>query len=391
MKVLIKILKFFGILILTLIVLVNVYILFSGKTYLYKGFANTYMKGRVTADIDEYRIFDNRVVKAGKGEPWAFSRNYNKQFIPQSFTNDFEKVQTIAYLVVKDDSVLHEQYWNGYSDTSHTSSFSMAKTFVGILTGIAIHEGKIKSLDEPISDFLDEFKEGDRKKVTLRHLLTMSSAIAFDESYVNPLGFAAEAYYGSDLRKLVLKYDVEGEPGKVFDYQSGNTQLLGFILNKATGMTLSEYASEKLWQPVHAEKDAFWSLDHQDGYEKAYCCFNSNARDFARIGQLYLDSGRWDSVQVVPIDFVRESQVPAPTLDDGGMNQRYGYAWWIIPDYNGHKIVYARGILGQYIIIIPDSKLVVVRLGKKRELTTVNGHPTDLYWYIDAALGLIGK
>lgn len=386
MKRFLKIIKWFFKWLLILIAILNILILVSGKTYLYKGFVNTYLKGRVTADIDEYKIFDNRTVRAGTSHEWALGKDYNTKKIPPHYRSDMERMKTIAYLIIKEDSIRHEEYWDGYSDTSHTSSFSMAKTFIGILVGIAIEEGKIKSLDQPVGDFLPEYKEGNKSKITIRHLVTMSSGINFDESYVNPIGFAAEAYYGSDLRKLLFKYDAEKEPGKQFDYLSGNTQLLGFILNKATGMSVSDYASEKLWKPIEAKHDAYWSLDHENGDEKAYCCFNSNARDFARIGKLYLDSGRWDTTRVVPEKYVLESIEPAPTMDDGFANQRYGYSWWLMPNYNGHKIFYARGILGQYIIVIPDEKIIVLRLGKMRELTAVNGHPTDLYWYIDAAL-----
>ncbi|MBI4945266.1 MAG: serine hydrolase [Bacteroidetes bacterium] len=374
---------------LILLVVLNVLILVSGKTYIYKGFVNTYMKGRSTADIDEYKIFDNRVVKAGiQHSEWALRKDYNSTKIPSQYMGDMAKMQTIAYLIVKEDSIRHEEYWGGYSDTSHTSSFSMAKTFISILVGIAIEEGKIKSIDEPVGDFIPEYKEGNKCKITIRHLLSMSSGINFDESYINPIGFAAEAYYGSDLRKLIFKYDATDEPGKVFEYKSGNTQLLGFVLRKATGMSVSDYASEKLWKPIEAEHDAYWSLDHKDGDEKAYCCFNSNVRDFARIGKLYLDSGRWNGKQVVPEKYVLESIQPAPTLDkdEQSKNNRYGYSWWLVPNYKGHNIFYARGILGQYIIMIPDLKMIVVRLGKKRDRTLINGHPADLYRYIDVAL-----
>ena len=352
------------------------------------------MKGRMTADIDEYKIFDNRIVNAGiNHSAWALGKDYNKTKIPSQYQGDMERVKTIGYLIIKDDSIRHEEYWDGYSDTSHTSSFSMAKTFISILVGIAVEEGKIKSIDEPVGDFIPEYKEGNRGKITIRHLLTMSSGINFDESYINPIGFAAEAYYGSDLRKLVFKYDVTEEPGKYFEYKSGNTQLLGFVLSKATGMCVSDYASEKLWKPVEAEHDAYWSLDHKDGDEKAYCCFNSNVRDFARIGKLYLDSGRWNGKQLVPEKYVLESIQPASTLekDDNSTNNRYGYSWWLLPNYKGHNIFYARGVLGQYIVMVPDLKMIVVRLGRKRELTSVNGHPVDLYWYIDAALEMYGK
>ena len=377
----------------------NLLIVIAGKTYLYKGFANTYLKGRSTADIDEYKIFENRIVKnTDVVQEWSKAKAYNQTKIPAKYTPDMERMQTIAYVVIKDDSIQHEEYWNGYSDTSHTGSFSMAKSIISILVGIALEEGKIKSLDEPISDFLPEYNEGDKSKITIRHLLTMSSGIDFDESYSNPLGFAAEAYYGSDLRKLIFKYGIKSEPGKNFEYLSGNTQLLGFILKEATGLNVSDYASQKLWTLIHAKQNAYWSLDHEDGDEKAYCCFNSNALDFARIGKLYMDSGRWNGNQIVPEKYVLESLQPAPLIDEGTHNKRFGYSWWLLPNYSpsfgsekSYNIFYARGVLGQYIVVLPELKMIIVRLGKHREKEAVNGHPIDLYWYIDAALEMYSQ
>lgn len=393
MKSFLKILKAFFKWLLIILVIANVLILVFGKSYLYKGIANTYLKGRTTVSIDDYPIFENRVIKAGETKDWALGKDYNKSKVPSRYVTDMERMNTIAYLIIKDDSIRHEEYWDGYSDTSHTSAFSMAKTFVSILVGIAIDEGKIKSVDEPVGDFIPEYKQGNKSKITIRHLLTMSSGINFTEDYKNPFGFPAEAYYGTDLRKLIFKYDAADEPGKYFEYLSGNTELLSFVLNKATGMHLSDYASEKLWKPLEAHHDAYWSLDHKDGDEKAYCCFNSNARDFARIGKLYLDTGRWNGKQVVPEKYVLESVQPAPDIDKdlNAKNNRYGFSWWLAPAYKGHDIFYARGILGQYIIAIPDLKMIVVRLGGKREAVSVNGHPVDFYWYVDAALEMYGK
>jgi CubicO group peptidase (beta-lactamase class C family) len=363
-------------------------IVVSGKSYLYKGVANTYLKGRTGVDINDYLVFENRTIKVGETKEWPLGADYNRSKIPSKYISDVEKFKTIAYLVIKDDSIRYEEYWDGYSDTSHTSSFSMAKTFISILVGIAVDEGKIKSIDQPVGDFLPEYKDGDKSKVTIRHLLTMSSGINFTEDYKNPFSFPAEAYYGTDLRKLVYKYDATQEPGKYFDYLSGNTLLLCFALSKATGMSVSDYASEKLWKPIQAEYDAYWSLDRRDGDEKAYCCFNSNVRDFARIGKVYLDSGRWNGKQIVPEKYVFESIQPAPVIDrDFNLkNNRYGYSWWLLPGYKGHNIFYARGILGQYIIMIPDLDMIVVRLGKERAKEQINGHPVDLYQFIDAAL-----
>ena len=396
MKTLKKIGKWF----LIIFVILNIGILVSGRSYLYKGIGNTYLKGRSGPSIDEYQIFDNREVASGQYVPWHHAKGYNSRTVPAAFTTGFETLQTIAYVIIKDDSLIHEQYWDGYGEDSHTNSFSMAKTFVSILIGIAIDEGKIKSVDQPVSDFLPEYKDGENAKLTIKHLLTMSSGINFDENYVNPFAYPAAAYYGKDLKKLTDKYSVKETPGKTFKYLSGNSVLLALILQKATGKSVSEYASEKLWKPLGAKNKAFWSLDHENGLEKAYCCFNSNAPDFARIGELFLDSGKFNGTQIVSADYTINSVKTAELIyEDGRANEKYGYAWWLIPDYlpagqtgKGHRIYYARGILGQYIICIPDKKMVVVRLGKKREKQApTDAHPKDVFMYIDAALEMYGN
>ncbi len=412
--------KITAIVIVLLVVLVNLVILFTGRHYLYKTLAHTVFRGRLGPSITEYRIFENRTVKTGKPMPWSVSAAYNKKSIPAAYLADFEKYQTIAYLIIKNDSLCYEQYWDGFSDTSHTNSFSMAKSITSILVGIAIAEGKIKGVDEPVSDFLPEFKKGMDSLLTIKDLLTMSSGMNFDESYINPFAYPAEAYYGSNLEETTLGYRVTETPGQKFKYLSGNSTLLGIILTRATGETLSDYASEKLWQPLGAENPAYWSLDHSGGLEKAYCCFNSNARDFARIGQLYLNYGQWpdhselqrhqsaairdldvDTVsrpslvwiykQIVPRDYVLASTTPKKVA-------YYGYNWWIL-NCDGHTVPYCRGILGQYIFIIPDEKMVVVRLGRKRGPvetgTSPEGNayniPTDGLVYLKAALQMYGK
>jgi CubicO group peptidase (beta-lactamase class C family) len=394
-----KVLKKIGKWLLIILVILNIAILVTGKTYIYKGVWNTYLKGRTGPSIDEYQIFDNREVAAGTYQAWKRSKLINSKSIPTDLQKSFEEMGTIAYVIVKDDSIIHEQYWDGYGEDSHTNSFSMAKTFTSILIGIAIDEGKIKSVDEPVSDFLPEFKEGEGAKLTVKSLLTMSSGINFDENYVNPLAYPAAAYYGNDLHALTAKYAVTEEPGKTFKYLSGNSVLLAFILEKATGKKLADYASEKLWKPIGAKNSAFWSLDHKDGAEKAYCCFNSNAPDFARIGQLFLDSGKWNGTQVVSADYamnsVKVADLMVPDAVNGGpatKNDQYGYAWWIIPNYKGHYVFYARGILGQYILCIPDKKMVVVRLGRKRlKPEPGEDHPKDVFNYLDAAMEMYGK
>jgi CubicO group peptidase (beta-lactamase class C family) len=273
-----------------------------------------------------------------------------------------------------------EHYWDGYTEKSYSNSFSMAKSVVGILTGTALKEGKIKSLSQPVSDFIPEFKNPPNDQLTIYHLLTMSAELNWDESYSSLTSETTEAYYGKNLRRQMLRLKTTGLPGKEFNYQSSCTQLLGMVLEQATGKKLADYCSEKLWLPIGAENDAQWSLDRNNGMEKAYCCIYSNARDFARIGKLYLDSGRWNGIQIVPEDYVLNSITPAPLADKSKPNTEYGYQWWI-GVYSGRQVFYARGILGQYILVLPKEKLIVVRLGHQRDKDE-QGNLRDVQLYL---------
>ncbi len=352
--------------------------LFTGcaNSYFIRGVKDTYLKGRMSPDIDGYSYFDNRTVKTGTPQPWAIAKCYNKDTIPQDCLDYFKKNKTEAYLIIRNDSICYEQYWDGYSDTSHTNSFSSAKSIVSILTGRAISEGKIKSVHEKVSDFIPSFNKGMDTLLTIEDLLTMGSGINFNENYLSPFGYPAKAYYGTNLMKLTLSYHVKSNPGKKFEYFSGNTTLLGYIVTKATGEKLADYASEKLWQPMGAEEPAYWSLDKKGGMEKAYCCFNSNAHDFARLGKLYLDSGRWNGKQLVPQEYVIASITPK-------LVNYYGYQWWIT-HCGKHYVPYAAGLFGQYVYVIPDENMIVVRLGRIQA-------GDDAKYYAGAAIYMYGK
>lgn len=350
----------------SIIVIFSAYAIISGKTYLFKAVYYNF------AGIDDYKIFSNDTVKVSVAQPWPVSNNFNKIAPDNELNVLLEKLNTVATVVIKDDSLLYEKYWDGYSDSSLSGSFSVAKSITSLLVGAAIKEGKIRSVDETVGNYLPEFKVGLAAKVSIKDLLTMSSGSNWDEAYANPFSVTTEAYYGSNLHKAAIGVKIKKEPGTYHEYKSGDTELLGLIVEKATGKSLSQYASEKLWQPLGAEHPALWSTDKKDGIEKAYCCFNSNARDFARIGQLMLDSGRWKGNAVIDMDYYKQSVTPCSIPDDAGLPcTYYGYQWWITP--NDSHIFYARGILGQYIIVIPSKRMVIVRLGHKRSGNRVNG------------------
>lgn len=280
-----------------------------------------------------------------------------------TFEQYLERTGTVAFLVIRNDSLYYEHYFHNYNQNSIVPSFSVAKSFVSALVGIAISEGYIKSVQEPVTRYLTELDTAVFGNITIEHLLDMQSGLAFNEGYYNPFGDVARYYYGTNLKKYVFRIKVKEAPGQHFEYISLNTQLLGMIVSRATGRPLAQYLQEKIWQPLEMESDASWSLDSKKGQtEKAFCCLNAIARDFAKFGRLYLNKGNWNGKQIIPEAWVRQST----TFDHPKNAMMYSYQWWHNrttgnqpPDF------YAHGILGQYIYVHPASGLIIVRLGKK--------------------------
>jgi CubicO group peptidase (beta-lactamase class C family) len=366
-----------------LIISANIAILLTGNTFIYRALVFNYVS------IDDLDLFHTRTIDAGTPQPWKISAEFNTGKLPDSVRAELEKLQTVAYLVIKDDSILYEEYWDHYSEKSLSNSFSMAKSVIGLLIGIAHDEGKIKSLDEPIRNYLEDYKEGFAGETTIRDVLMMSSGSNWDESYSSLFSITTKGYYGNDLEKLLHnEVKITEQPGKIWNYKSGDTQLLAFILEKATGEHVADYASKKLWKPIGAELPAEWSLDHKDGHEKAFCCIYSNARDFARIGKLMLDSGSWNGQQLISKEFVRQALTPNDLVyddDPASHVTTYGYQWWLM-NYKEHPVFYMRGLLGQYVFVIPDKRLIVVRLGKQREKIQVDRRPIEVDYILEGAL-----
>ena len=377
-----KVLKY----ILAIFVILNLLIILSGKSWLYKAVSVTYLKGHTSSYIDDYIHFPSNSIKDGNHQEWLVSKEYNKAQLPEFIKPINDKLGTVAYMVIKNDSIIFEEYWNGYSADSSSNSFSMAKSWISTLVGIAIKEGKIESINQKACDFLPEFCEGDNSKITIKHLLTMSSGLDWNEDYHDPLGQTAEAYFAPNLKEQMVRLKAVETPGEIFKYHSSCSQLLAFIVESATGKSVNEYTSEKLWKPMGAKHPALWNTDTKRGDEKAFCCINSNARDFARLGKLYLNQGNWNGTQLLDSNYVKEATTVANLLDeDGNKNLNYGYQFWIA-NRKGLDVYYTRGLWGQYVICIPEKDMIIVRLGRNYGFHLADGHSEDFYQFIDAAL-----
>ena len=367
-----RILKWLFIVLIVVVGAFSAYAVLFDQTYLFKAAYYNF------SAIDDYTIFENnKVAKAKEDKPWPLATAYNKNAYSDSLNNLLEDLSTVGVLMIKNDSILFEKYWDGYSDSSLSGSFSVAKSITSILIGAAIKEGKIKSVEQQVGDFIPAFAVGDKAEVKIKDLLTMSSGTNWNESYWNPLAVTAEAYYGADLMKTATDVKMVDQPGSLHKYKSGDTQLLGLILEKVTGKKLSEYAAEKLWQPLGASNDALWSTDGPNGNTKAFCCFNTNTRDFARIGKFMLDSGKINGVSVIDSTYWKQSITACNIKDAKGLEcNYYGYQWWLDPQHP--EIFYARGILGQYIIAIPSKKIIIVRLAHKASKERVQTVPREV-------------
>lgn len=316
------------------------------------------------ADIKDHKKFHSRPLTAGTST-FNFQVTNNGKFPKELNDTPFEKYlednKTVAFLIIKNDTIQYEKYFKGYNKESIVPSFSMAKSITSILIGCAIDEGLIKSVNEPITNYIPELTKNGFDKVTIKHLLQMTSGIKFNESYINPFGDAASFYYGLNLRKEIGKMTLKTEPGKQFDYVSGNTQLLGLVLERSLkNKSITSYLQEKIWLPLGMEYDASWSIDRKkNGLEKTFCCLNARARDFAKIGRLYKNKGNWNGKQIVSQKWVEEST--KLDISEGSANF-YQYQWWLpIPNED----FMAEGILGQFVYVNPSKDLIIVRLGKK--------------------------
>lgn len=357
----------------------------TGHGYIVTSFNRTYMAGNITANINDHTEFSVRTIRTAKPAQLTNHPDYNSKALNPSFAADLEKWGTAAFMVLKDGQVLSETYMNGYDNRSKTNSFSMAKTVTTLLLGIAIEEGHIKSLDQPITDFLPEFAEDPLgSKATIGQLSLMTSGYEWTEHYYSPFSPTVELLYGDDVEDFLLNMEFSAEPGTFWEYSSASTQLMGIFLKRAlqkanAAQNLGEYLSSRIWQPMQMNDDALWHMDDSD-MELVFCCINTNARNFAKLGLLMMNDGRWNGRQLVPAAFVKQMIEPIG-------KPFYGLSTWLSPA-SSPSFYWMSGHLGQYVINIPEHNMVLVRLGETRD-PDKDFREETLPEYIDAALTLI--
>lgn len=340
------------------------------------------------ASAEDWRRFPARTIRAA-AEPLPFEAAGEK--LPDDITIDGKplatylfETNTTAFIILRGDELLYEGYFNGTGRDSLLPSLSVAKSFAATLVGIAIDEGLISDMDDPVTDYIPELLDRDRRfgNISLRHLVSMSSGIVF-EDLPSPWTDTTTAYWSPDLRNAVLKTKIGQAPALVYQYNDYNTILLGIVLERAAGMSVSEYMETRLWQPMGAEGDASWNLDsEQGGFEQMAVGINARALDYARLGRLYLDKGKAGDRQVVPARWIEEATRMDSTTDPA---EGYQYGWFVDVARDGQAFS-ADGNLGQFIYVYPPADLVLVRLGKNTGGVYWTGLLGDLAQYLEGEL-----
>lgn len=351
----------------------------TGNGYLIKGVRLSYLKGNKSANIYDGNDFDTRPINSGKNT-FKFPYAKKQTGIPQSLSDKLKKTNSTSFLVIKNDSIVWEEYYDGHDENKTSNSFSMAKTVITILVEKAIEEKKIQGWDDKVIKYLPWLQGPFANELTFRNLSTMTSGIDWQEAYTNPFCITAKAYYGDDITGTMKTVKVVDKPGEKFVYQSGSTQLLGLALKAATGKNIADYASEKLWQPLDMEKPAAWHLDHKDGTELTYCCMNAITRDYAKLGRLWLNKGKYNGKQLFDSAFFTLASKPFKS-------EIYGHAVWL-GFTHGHRYILFQGIQGQFIAVVPEKNMLLVRTGHNIE-RGANRIPDCIQYYLDETLKVL--
>ncbi|WP_430934582.1 serine hydrolase [Saccharicrinis sp. 156] len=360
-------------------------------TYVYR------LVSQNVADVYDYQYYENRKIEGSK-DTFRFAEKPEEDYVEslfedrvqqsgfQSFDEWAEKSRTTALIFIRQDTILYEKYFNGFSKESYFHSQSMAKSFISFLIGAAIDDGFVTSVDDPMTKYIPELKtrNPDFEKITIKNLLEMRSGLDYFEghfpgTYIHlPWHDEAVGYYHPNVRKLLLKkVDIASEPGKKFQYCNYNTSYLGLIVERATNKTVSEYLGDKLWSQI-MEYDALFSIDSKkSGFEYMPSRLIARAVDYARFGRLMLNDGNWNGKPIISEDWVRESTrenkdipreiYPAWLGGDNCEHTYYNYQWWGNTNSDATVQFFANGNLGQAIYVIPDKEIIIVHCGNSNQ------------------------
>lgn len=270
---------------------------------------------------------------------------------------------TYAFLVIRNDTILYERYFNKKTENDLFSSFSVAKSFTSTMLGIALGEGKIKSIQDPICDYFPELDRKTFGEITIEHLLQQTSGIKFKG--------IGKIYYSPNLKDVVLKIGQHGKAGEKFRYENGNSQLLGMLIERVYQKPIHEVFEEKVWKKIGTESSLLWAHDSKKGQQdKTFCCIDARARDYARMGKLWMQSGVWNGEQIIPADWMQAVKQPN---NNNGAAINYKYQFWQAP--LAYQCFSAAGMYGQMIFMCPEKNLMLIRFGERAKITQ-----DDKFW-----------
>lgn len=297
------------------------------------------------------------------------------QPLPAFFLHDGQRVdtgeflartETLGLMVLRDGQRIFEDYYQGASATDRFTSWSMAKSLVSSLVALAVEQGHIRSLDDSVGHYVSELDGRAWGAVPIRDLLRMASGMDFEEVYEPQFSDINMLFYrtfllGQPVRQQLRDLPAARPPGEQFHYLSPNTQILAWLLERAVGMPISDYATQQLWQPLGMQDKALWNLDSA-GVELGFCCLNASLRDYAKLGQLYLQQGRWRGEQLLPEGWVQAAtRRPEPWLRAEAINgvRGYGYHLWLPPQPDGEYFM--NGVWGQSVWMSERHGIVIAK------------------------------
>jgi CubicO group peptidase (beta-lactamase class C family) len=335
--------------------------------------------------IDHFRnmdkLFPSQLIHKGdkihqwpnKSKPLEFNYQYDGKSI--ALSDNLERTNTTGLIVIKDGIIVHEQYRLGETKDSLHTSWSVAKSFVSTLVGMAIDDGLIASVNDQIQTYIPELSGKAYGNVAIKDVLQMSSGIDFFESYGAPGSNMALAFsdvqkittgawmLGINMNKLISDYDKKEEPGTRWEYRSSDTQVLGWLVEKVMQKPFAQLIEQRLWQPVGMGSDANWLIDSSDiGSAITFCCLNATLRDFALLGELYRLGGTWNGQQLLSQQWITEATTPDSShLQPENVKgyRGYQYQWWVPKDYD--REYFASGIWSQHIWIDEKRGVVIAR------------------------------